>query len=459
MGLLTAAQLREHVEAFASIRHLDHPHGHSLGRPPDRILARWLVLTLLGPSGDHPAVAATEGRVDLTPAELARAASVEKAFVERLADLALLISREGRYAPSDVYLVRFAALVERSGIELEALAGAVSDGIISLSDIDIVFPDPPVASERTHAELAAELGVDIRALHETRLAAGLATLHADDVVAQDEEHALRSAFLAAQAFGDPTLAIRIARVFGGGAQRMAASVARMYDESVNRAFLESGAVLDVSTSRAISEETRQLMDVGADALDTLFAHHLASATLSLWVQTAEVLLERHGYVPTRPKATSAIAFVDLSGFTRLTDEEGDEVGTRLATELAAEAERAVARHGCRLVKLLGDGVMLQGDDPVALVRTALALVRSLPAHGLPPAHAGVHAGASIERDGDYFGRTVNIAARIAAVARPGEVLVSAAVIEDATLGLEATEVGPRELRGVGEPVRLFRVTE
>jgi adenylate cyclase len=171
------------------------------------------------------------------------------------------------------------------------------------------------------------------------------------------------------------------------------------------------------------------------------------------------LLERHGYVATRAKATSAIAFVDLSGFTRLTDEEGDEVGTRLATELAAEAERAVARHGCRLVKLLGDGVMLQGDDPVALVRTALALVRSLPAHGLPPAHAGVHAGASIERDGDYFGRTVNIAARIAAVARPGEVLVSAAVIEDATLGLEATEVGPRELRGVGEPVRLFRVTE
>ena len=77
--------------------------------------------------------------------------------------------------------------------------------------------------------------------------------------------------------------------------------------------------------------------------------------------------------------------------------------------LLAESQRVAAASGIRIVKLLGDGVMLHGDDPGRLVEATLELVDSIAAAGLPQGHAGVHAGPLIERDGDYFGHTVNVA--------------------------------------------------
>ena len=114
-------------------------------------------------------------------------------------------------------------------------------------------------------------------------------------------------------------------------------------------------------------------------------------------------------------------------------------------------------HGTRIVRLLGDGVMLHGDDPTQLVEAAVDLVHELPDQGLPPAHAGVHAGPLIERDGDFFGRAVNVAARIADKASPGEVLVSESVTEGASSDMRVTELPTPELRGVQESLRLFRV--
>jgi adenylate cyclase len=108
-------------------------------------------------------------------------------------------------------------------------------------------------------------------------------------------------------------------------------------------------------------------------------------------------------------------FLDLTGYTRLTEERGDEA----AAELAA-----------RLAGLVGS-------------------------HGLPPAHVGIHAGPVVFWEGDYFGRTVNLAARIAEYARPGEVLVSQEVVDAADKGpVTFTEIGPVELKGVPGALRL-----
>jgi adenylate cyclase len=95
-------------------------------------------------------------------------------------------------------------------------------------------------------------------------------------------------------------------------------------------------------------------------------------------------------------------------------------------------------------------------EPGAAVLAAVEMVAVVGRHRLPPAHVGIHAGPVIFQDGDYFGRTVNLAARIAEYARPGEVLVSREVVDAADAGpVTFTEVGPVELQGMSGPLRLY----
>jgi adenylate cyclase len=110
------------------------------------------------------------------------------------------------------------------------------------------------------------------------------------------------------------------------------------------------------------------------------------------------------------------------------------------------------------VKWLGDGVMFYFPDPGNGVLAALDMVEGIASHDLPPAHVGIHAGPVVFQEGDYFGRTVNVAARIAEYARPGEVLVSKEVV-DASVETPVmfTEVGPVELKGVSGSLRLYTV--
>jgi adenylate cyclase len=111
------------------------------------------------------------------------------------------------------------------------------------------------------------------------------------------------------------------------------------------------------------------------------------------------------------------------------------------------------------VKWLGDGVMVHYRDPAGAVRSALELVAQLPKAGLPPAHVGVAAGPVVVQGGDYFGRTVNLAARIAAHASPGQVLVSQSVADSAPPeGVSFVELGELRLKGIAQPVRLMEAS-
>jgi adenylate cyclase len=123
----------------------------------------------------------------------------------------------------------------------------------------------------------------------------------------------------------------------------------------------------------------------------------------------------------------AMCFLDITGYTRLTQERGDEAAAALAGTLSRVVQRASVQHGGRAVKWLGDGVMFYFPDPGPGVVAALDMVEGVAGADLPPAHVGLHAGPIIYQEGDYYGQTVNIASRIAEYARPGEVLVSQAV--------------------------------
>ena len=171
------------------------------------------------------------------------------------------------------------------------------------------------------------------------------------------------------------------------------------------------------------------------------------------MEDVEGALERAGLY-SRVHRPPAVCFLDISGYTRLTEERGDEAAADLAARSWPPSSGGSSQeHGGQPVKWLGDGVMFYFPDPGQGVLAALDMVEGVAADGLPPARVGIHAGPVVFQEGDYFGRTVNIAARIAEYARPGEVLVTQEVVDAAEgTSITFTEIGAGRTEGrVGRP--------
>jgi adenylate cyclase len=162
-------------------------------------------------------------------------------------------------------------------------------------------------------------------------------------------------------------------------------------------------------------------------------------------------------LPLDDREPPAIAFLDLTGYTALTEERGDEAAAELAAGLASIVHDGARAHGGQAVKWLGDGVMFHFAHPGGAVLSGLALVERTETAISVPARVGINAGSVIVQEADYFGRTVNIAARIADYAGPHEVLVSEEAKGRAGLGGVAFErIGDIRLKGVSGPVTLHR---
>lgn len=153
----------------------------------------------------------------------------------------------------------------------------------------------------------------------------------------------------------------------------------------------------------------------------------------------------------------AAVFADLCDYTHVTEELGDDAGARIAIVLRGIAERVALRHGGRLVKTLGDGVHLQFPGAAAAIAAALELVEDVRSSDLPCARVGVNAGPMVYAGGDYYGTAVNVAARIAARAMPGDVLVGEAAVTCTTSGdLRFDCVGAASLKGLARSITLYR---
>lgn len=152
------------------------------------------------------------------------------------------------------------------------------------------------------------------------------------------------------------------------------------------------------------------------------------------------------------------SFVDLCGFTSLTEAHGDEDAAAIASKFYAMAEAALVAD-TRVVKRIGDAVMLRASAPVDCVRTILGLVDAIETeHSFPTFRCGVHAGPAVETGGDYLGAAVNLAARVAAHAQSGEILCTHGVaIELDACGLRAVAVGPTRFKNVPGETALFQI--
>src|SRR5436190_4627418 len=148
----------------------------------------------------------------------------------------------------------------------------------------------------------------------------------------------------------------------------------------------------------------------------------------------------------------AIGFADLAGYTRLTEEQG-ELEAVDAVERFVEAVETTLPDDARVIKTIGDEVMIVGSDPAALTDWAVGFQRLQSERPLP--RIGLHYGDALYRDGDYYGRDVNIASRVAARSAGGEVLVTRPVVERAGSHLEFERIGEVRLKGFRQATELF----
>jgi adenylate cyclase len=148
-------------------------------------------------------------------------------------------------------------------------------------------------------------------------------------------------------------------------------------------------------------------------------------------------------------------FTDLVGFTALTAAHGDDRAAEVAIELHDRVRPLAAAHDGEVVKHIGDGLMLRCSDPAMGIRLGLAIVNELEGvAGFPAVRVGLHTGSAVERNGDWYGGTVNVAARLCAAAGGGEVLASdetcGAVARDRHVALSEPRL--HWLKNVTEPV-------
>jgi len=154
-------------------------------------------------------------------------------------------------------------------------------------------------------------------------------------------------------------------------------------------------------------------------------------------------------------AEGAVVFADLCDYTRTCEQLGDVAAARMAVTLQRVAEHVARAHFGHVVKMLGDGVHMYFATAEDAVAASLELLARVRASELPCARVGVNAGPMVEANGDYYGRAVNIAARIAAQATPGSVFVGEAAMTPDS-GVRFERVGPLQLRGIASEVNVFR---
>jgi len=360
--------------------------------------------------------------------DLAIRVGIASQRVDRLADLGIIArDDEGRFDAGDVHRVRLLDAFEAAGVPLDALLAAARAGRISLAYYDQLHPPPGPMSARSYASFAESLAEAKAHLPRLYAAFGLAEPAQDTRLPVEDETLVRDMLETVVATGQPDLALRAIRPFGEAARRAADGALSAYGEAVEREGHEiQGLPIDEVFDRLL-RAWAHFARLSPTLAAWLTSHHLSRAIDEYSVTTTEQVLEETGFVAVRLDAPPAVSFVDLTGFTRLTEERGDEAAAGLAMRLGDVTAEVVAPRAGRVVKLLGDGVLIRFADATRAVDATLELLEALPRADLPSGHAGVASGPIIMRDGDVFGRTVNTAARIADVTPDGRLYVAEAL--------------------------------
>jgi adenylate cyclase len=384
---------------------------------------------------------------DLSLKEAAREAGVSTSTLRRWGEQGVIPQYRGRWTPAAAAHARIVARLREDGHSLEEIREAGEDGRLAFGYVEELFPRG--SGGMTLEEAAAETGLEPALIERVWRSLGLPRWRLERLEDDDLE-ALRymAAVLAA---GFPLVAfLQVMRVYGTSFRQMADAEARLFRIYVHEPLMRDG-VSGMQMAEEMGDLMTELLPLATPLMEYLHRHFLRHYVEQNVIANMESSLDG-----ALGQLRVAIAFADLVGFVRFTEEAGEEQALDLIERFVDAVEETLPSNA-RVVKNIGDGVMVVGEDPIELTHWAIGFQEGFERRARP--RIGLHYGTTLYRDGDYYGSNVNLASRVVSRAHAGEVLVTEPIYELISdfPDLRFEPIGQVQLKGFLEPVRLYLV--
>jgi adenylate cyclase len=386
---------------------------------------------------------------ELTLEQVAAGAGVSSATVRRWVKRGLIPGFDGTWTPAAAAYVRVVERLRERGHTLEEIKLASDRGQLAVGPIE----DMLSASEGLYTirDVARETGLSASVIERLRAAMGFPAQPAE-LMSEEDMQVMRYVAAIFEAGLPPAAFLQLARVYGHSLAQIADAEVRLVHLYVHEPMMRAG-VPNVEIAEEMEGLARQLMPFVVPILS-----YIHTRLLSQFVEQdviGHMESELADSAAEKGRLRVAILFADLAGYARLTVERGDEEALGAVERFVETVERTLPADA-RVIKTLGDEVMVVGSDVTALAGWAVALQGETEADE-PPPRIGIHYGEALYRDGDYYGRDVNQAARVVARASGGEVLVTRPVVDvaEGLDGVEFERIGEVGLKGFDEPTELF----
>ena len=380
--------------------------------------------------------------------EAARISGVSPSTLKRWAAARVIPVRRGRWTTAAAAQARVVARMRERGHSLDELRTAVRDGRLAFGYVEDLIPG---SRERTisRAEAAARTGLEEELIERVMTLLGTptaleGTLNEQDVDAINSMSAVLGA-------GFPLVALlQLVRVYAQSIRKIAEAEVRLFHLYVHEPLIRQG-VDALEMAEEMEGLARDLLPLTSPLMEYIHQRYLRFYIEQDVVGHMEV---DYGGMRQMGRVRMAFCFVDLTGFVRYTEEEGDEEALDLIERFIETVEATLPAEAL-IVKTIGDEVMIVSPDPVTLTEWAVGFLTLFKER--PQPRVGVHYGRAVYRDGDYFGTDVNLTHRVVARALGGEVMVTTAVVDaiGSSAYLEFDPIGRVELKGFPEPIELF----
>ena len=385
----------------------------------------------------------------VTLKEAAEQAGVKPATLKRWAETGVIPEVDGDgWTPAAVSHARIVARLRARGHSLQEIRRASAEGRLAYGYIEELFPE--TASDLSLEQASAETGLEPALIERIWASVGFSPQGLDGLTREDLQ-ALRYIASVIDA-GFPLVAfLQLVRVYGQALSHIADAETRLFHLYVHEPLMRDG-VPGLEMSEEMEHLARDLLPLSSPIMDYIHQRYLQHFLEQDVVGHMEVDLDESEELG---RVRVAIAFADLAGYTRFTEEVGEEEAVS-TVERFIDAVNDTLPDDARVVKTIGDEVMIVAQDAQALTDWAVGFQRLFAERPTP--RIGIHAGVVLYRDGDYFGREVNLAARVVARARGGEVVVTDTVMDAVKEAghLEFENIGDVKLKGFDEPRSLCR---
>lgn len=382
-------------------------------------------------------------------AEASRRSGVAASTLKRWAAEKVVPVRRGRWTAGAAAQARVVARMRERGHSLEELKRAGREGRLAFGFVEELFP--AAEQQATVEDVARETGLEPELIERILVILGT-PLERERLLSPEDVRALRHCARVLAA-GFPLVAfLQIVRVYAQSLRRIAETEVRLFHLYVHEPMIRD-ALPELEIAEGMGELAADVLPLTAPLTEYLHTRYLRYFTEQDVVGHMETDLGAPGVDFGQVPVT--LCFIDLTGFTRYTEEEGDLEALEVV-ERFVETVEATLPAEATIVKTIGDEVMVVSPDPGSLTAWAVELLERFPRRPRP--RVGIHYAEAVYRDGDYFGTHVNLAHRVVGRAQAGEVLVTDAVT--GTLerrGLACEPIGEVTLDGFPVPTPLFVV--